>query len=415
MDDDTRSELALFKFSIIAPLVTGQIEGSQQKYLEQVASKTYTVPGIGEKEFSPSTIKHWLYDYRRHGLDGLKRKPRTDQGNFRSITPEVKSVISELLKAEPERTAVNIYRDLLEANMQLPSLSTVSRFIRKQRNTLVTSDMERRRFEFAHANDCWQSDVLAGPYLTLKGRKKKTYLIAFLDDASRLLLYAEFYFTENYLALENTLRQALLKRGLPKKLFVDNGKIFHSKQLRLICGRLGIALSHARPYSPASRGKIERWFRTFRQGCLSRFRSEEVKTLAELNRLGRSFSEQYNQTEHSTLGMSPMERFMRDESLLRFVSPEELNHAFLHEVNRRATKDATISLKNIIFEVPSFYAGQQVKVLFNPHNLKEAFLASHEGELITIKPVQLVDNSKIPRKQYIDQLDYTKLFEGGER
>lgn len=117
----------------------------------------------------------------------------------------------------------------------MPFLSTMQRFVRNLRSTLIEPEIERRRYECKFANDCWQSDVCVGPYL---------------------------------LILEETFRQALLKRGIPKKLFVDNGKVFQSQQLQLICARLGIAVSVARPYSPASKGKIERYFRTFRDQFL---------------------------------------------------------------------------------------------------------------------------------------------------
>ncbi|MBO8129868.1 MAG: DDE-type integrase/transposase/recombinase [Peptococcaceae bacterium] len=418
MNENLREDLALFRFSLIAPLVRGTTEKSIKEYLEEVCAKTYDVPGLGLREFSPSTLKHWLTDYRRHGLEGLKREPRSDRGTFRSLSPEAQQFITESLKASPKRSAVNIYQDLLTTKLpDLPSLSTVQRFIRQNRNSLVEPEIERRRYECEFANDCWQSDVCVGPYLLLNGKKKKTYLIAFLDDARRLIVHSQFFFEENYQALEETFRQALLKRGIPKKLFVDNGKIYQSRQLRLICARLGIALSFTRPYSPASKGKIERYFRTWRQQFLTPLQSEQITSLQQLNQLNTAYAENtYNHRPHSALGeLTPMQRFLQDKDKLQFLSPAQIEAAFLHQVKRRVTKDATVSIERVVFEVPQIYCGQQVDILFQPRDLTWAYLKHpHTDKPIRIEPIRTVDNSKIPRKQNRPEpIDYTQLYQGG--
>ena len=279
MDKNTKTELALFRFSLIAPLVNGSCEKSQKEYLEEICAKRYDVPGLGNREFSTTTVRYWLSLYRRYGLDGLKTKPRNDQGRFRHLSFEAQEFIKESLKASPGQTAIMIHQDLLNSRLSdKPSLSTVSRFVRQLRNTLTEPEIERKRYECRFANDCWQSDIMVGPYLLIDGKKLKTYLIAFMDDASRLIVHSQFFFTENYLALEETLRQALLKRGIPKKIFVDNGKVYQSLQLRLICARLGITLSFARPYSPSSKGKIERFFRTLRNSFLSQLDISDISS-----------------------------------------------------------------------------------------------------------------------------------------
>ncbi|MGI6036171.1 MAG: DDE-type integrase/transposase/recombinase [Limnochordia bacterium] len=412
MDDKTRTELALFRFSLIAPLVSGTLQGSAKEYIEEACAKRYDVPGLGQREFSPATLKHWLSTYRRYGLEGLKKQPRSDRGHFRRLTAEAQQLIKETLKASPKRSAVAVYQDVLAANLtNPPSLSTVQRFIKQTKDALVEPEIERRRFECRFANDCWQSDVCIGPYLLLDGKKKKTYLVAILDDASRLIVHSEFFFEESYLTLEATLRRAFLKRGIPKKLFVDNAKIYHTVQLRLICARLGISLSFCRPYSPASKGKIERYFRTFRGQCLDSLDVTSVSSLDELNRLNTAYFEgMYNQRPHSSLeGDSPIERFLRDQDQLRFATEVQLEHIFLHEVKRSVTKDATISLNRVIFEVPQIYCGRQVTVLYRPKDLSHAYLQS-DSQLIPIEPVRTIDNAQIPRKQNID---YTRFYEGG--
>jgi hypothetical protein len=140
--------------------------------------------------------RNWLSTYRRYGLEGVKKQLRSDRGHFRCLTAEAQQLIKEILKASPKRPAVAVYQDVLAANLtNPPSLSTVQRFIKQTKDALVEPEIERCRF----ANDCWQSDVCIDPYLLLDGKKKKTYLVAILDDASRLIVHSEFFFEESYL------------------------------------------------------------------------------------------------------------------------------------------------------------------------------------------------------------------------
>ena len=256
MDDKLRNESALFKFSLIAPVINGSLNEPLKDYLEKVCAKTYEVPGKGPRELSPKTLRQWLHTYRHYGIDGLKRKPRNDKGSSRALTSDVARAIHEFRQLYPKKTLTALYAELLAGGfLGLPpvSLSTVGRYLKKI-DPPSEPEIERKRFVFEFANDCWQTDTLAGPYLTVDGRKKATYLIAFLDDASRLLVHGEFFFEENSRNLQIVLKKAILKRGIPKRVFADNGKIFDSLQLRLVCASLGVLLSHARPYSPASKG-----------------------------------------------------------------------------------------------------------------------------------------------------------------
>ena len=419
MDDKTKQELALFRFSLIAPLVNGTAGRPAKEYIEEVCSRRYDVPGLGVREFSPSTLRGWLSSYNKSGLDGLIKKTRDDDGKFRSISPEAKMLIDEVLKANPTKTALNVYQSLLASRLpDAPSLSTVQRYVKQVRSALSEPQVERRRFECQYANDCWQSDAMQGPYILEDGRKRETHLLIFLDDTSRLVVDSRYFFVENYLALEKLLYQALLKRGIPKKIFCDNGKIFHSTQLSLICARLGIALSFARPYSPESKGKVERYFRTHQEQFLKDLDIHKITSLDQLNQLNAAYTEgTYNLRKHSALnGLSPMERFMRDQERLRFVSRDRLDQAFLHEEKRRVSKDATVSLGKTFYEVPQIYCGLRVVILFSPHDPSCVYLKPPDGgELIRIQPVRPVDNSMIPRKQNLrDPLDYTKLYEGGK-
>jgi transposase InsO family protein len=420
MDEKTRNELALFRFSLIAPLVNGTANSPAKDYLEEVCSKPFQVPGTGLRELSPNTVRRWLSDYRRFGLEGLKRKPRNDRGQSRILEDRVARSIREMKGLYPNKTSTSIYHELLacgELGKHPVSLSTVSRFIKKL-DVKVDESVEHKRFVFEFANDCWQTDTMVGPYLVIEGKKKRTYLLAFLDDASRAFMHGEFFLEENSQSLQTVLKKALLKRGLPKRIFADNGKVYDSLQLRLICASLGIILIHTRIYSPCSKGKIERAFRTIREQFIASL-DPDVCSLEELNARFLSYMEStYNVRVHKSLeGQTPMERFLKDKDRFRFVpSMEHLEKVFLHEANRKVKKDATISLLNKVFEVPQSLIDQSVAVRFDPEDLSKVFIKVGEPpSLLTVYPVRPIDNSRIIRKQnQRRQIDFVSLYGGGD-
>ncbi|MCL6558089.1 MAG: DDE-type integrase/transposase/recombinase [Firmicutes bacterium] len=422
MDSKTRDEVALFKFSLIAPLLNGTAS-STKEYLETVCARKHQVPGTGLREFSPSTILSWLHAYRNYGFEALKRKPRKDKGSTRKLSPQAVQAVKDLVVLSPPRTSTSIYCELLSKGLlgnPPASLSTLQRLMKKLDPPPKTEpSVERKRFELEFANQCWQADSCVGPYLYMGPRKRKTYLIALLDDASRLCVHTEFFFAENVIGLTTVLKKAIAKRGIPNKLFTDNAKIFSSLHLRTACAALGTVVSHSRIYSPESKGKIERFFRTLREQFFVNLDPDSLTSLESLNcALWAYIEETYNRRPHSSLGgLSPLERYLKDQNRFRFApSKEYLDMIFLYEARRRVAKDATISVMKTVFEVPQHLIGSSCTIRFDPQDLSRAFvLAGGDSSPITVYPVRPHDNSKLPRKQnQRERIDYTRLYQGGE-
>ncbi|MFA9378824.1 MAG: hypothetical protein ACERKZ_19070 [Lachnotalea sp.] len=67
MTEEEKQAIALFKYSLIAPLVAGSsMESSKEEYYRITAQKEYTFPN-GEKTFySAGTLKKWYCDYTKH-------------------------------------------------------------------------------------------------------------------------------------------------------------------------------------------------------------------------------------------------------------------------------------------------------------------------------------------------------------
>ena len=131
--------------------------------------------------------------------------------------------------------------------------------------------------------------------------------------------------------------------GVPEQLLVDNGSIYCSQEITLICARVGCLLRHTAVRDAAAKGKIERFFRRVRDQFLV-----QKLDLASLETLNRQFTHwvenDYNATAHDALGMKPIDRFGIDLARVRFLAPSEhTDELFYAEATRKVEKDNTFS------------------------------------------------------------------------
>jgi hypothetical protein len=266
-------------------------------------------------------------------------------------------------------------------------------------------DSDRRRFAFAQAGELWMSDVMHGPAVVVGERvKRKTYLLAFLDDATRVIPHAAFALAENTRAFLPVLKLAIEKRGLPQRLYVDNGANYRSRHLALVCAKLGVALIHARPYRPQGKGKIERWFQSVRGQLLTRLAAEDTASLEALNRrLGAWIEGEYHHTPHRGLdGVTPLEQWARTAEAVRFPEPGlDLADLFLFETERKVQKDRTVSLNGVVYEVDAALVGEKVTLRFDPGAPPERPIqVCHAGKRIELaRPVQTYANCFVKRER----------------
>ena len=239
MTNADREQIALFRYGLIAPLLNDQVH-SKQDYLAQSCGKVHEVPYYGRKEFAPKTLEGWLRDYRRGGFVALKPKGRSDHGVSRVISPELKEKMITLRNNNRDLSVVLFYEELVKKQILTPeqvSYHSVYRLLKAQQ--LLWPDdkasQERKRFSYDKVNTLWQGDMSIGPYLTISGRKLKTHLFAFIDDCSRLVPFAQFSFTEKFSPMKAVLKESILRRGIPKMIYVDNGKVYHARELHLAC------------------------------------------------------------------------------------------------------------------------------------------------------------------------------------
>ena len=213
------------------------------------------------------------------------------------------------------------------------------------------------------------SDVMHGPKVRLGRSRRKSYLIAFIDDATRVVPFAAFATAENVPAFLPVFKNALIRRGLPARLYVDNGAAYRSRQLALVCAKLGVVLVHARPYQPAGKGKIERFFRTLRAGWLAHLDATALDSLQTLNRSLWAWVEgEYHNTPHRGLdGRTPLEQWALASAGVRYPDATlDLDEVFLFEATRVVHKDRTVSLNGRLYEVDAALVGQRVVLRYDP-------------------------------------------------
>lgn len=416
MVDKKLHDIALFRFSLIAPLINETYEAASiSQYLREIASKTHTLPDNTVVKYSSSAIKKWYLDYKHNGFDSLMPKTRKDLGKPRNLSLDAIKKIHELKEHYPYITGTLVYRKLIEESYIKAtdtSKATVLRYIRE--NNLKRSQVapvDRKAFEMEFANDCWQSDTSHGPIIKVNGQKRQAYLITFIDDASRLILHGEFFFNDNAVNMQAVFKKAIAKYGIPKRIFVDNGKTYKNGQLSLICASLGIVLIHTKAYSPESKGKIERSFRTIKDNWMNGIDWNDYLSLEELNTdFSKYLNESYTNSVHSSINTTPRNRYLQDMDKVKFMPVEELENHFLHRVSRKVSSDATIRLSSKHFEVPAKYIGQKINIRYSPIDLDKAFIFDMNNTLIdTIYPLKRVDNSKVRR----NSIDYSKMNLGG--
>jgi len=349
MTEEQKKQIAAFRFGVICELVNGArpSSGEQAKLIRDKCARKWQIPYSEKTRISRETIWRWVRCYRASNgkLESLYPQDRSDRGKSRVLDEESALGLIRLRQEMPRATIATLIKQMQARGISNPatvaSASTVYRLLAEHRRMHPKAAVDRRKFEAECVNDLWQSDVMHGPRVLAGGKRQKAYLIAIIDDHSRLITHAEFYLNERLLSYVDCLKQALFTRGLPRKLYVDNGSAFRCRQLEHICAALGIALIHSKPYTPEGRGKIERFFRTIRGEFLPGFRGE---SLAELNEVLDLWLEDiYHRRLHGATGQAPFARFTENLHCIR-AAPENLRDYFRHTARRRVAKDRTVVL-----------------------------------------------------------------------
>lgn len=379
-----RIDKALEAHRIIAPLLAPGLEPAEKRALRE---RILLTEGISER-----TLRRMMQKFREGKLEALKPKERSDRGKTRAISSDIVSEAIKLKEELPYRSIRRILEILVLEGKVKPgevAQSTLSRNLREMgmstRDFKLKKDkgLGSRRFQKPHKGMLYQTDIKYGPSLPdpeRPGKTRRTYLLVFVDDATRVVVHGEFYFHQRLPILEDCFRKALLSWGLCETVYLDNGRIFISKWFRAACAHLGIQHLAAARYSPQSKGKVEVFNRTVEE-FLQELKLEPVKTLKELNHKFHLWLQGcYHKRPHRGLPlkegtkthMSPLEAWEADDTEMRYITPEECRAAFLWAEERTVDKTGCFSIHGTILEAGAAFIGQKIEVRYDPFNLSYA-------------------------------------------
>ena len=418
-DDDAAlfERIAVFRHSLVARLLASEHTTAERlAERERILTADHQIPGSTRTRVADTTLRDWVRSYRRGGFEALKPKKRIDAGGTRALDPQIAERLVELREAEPalsiRATIARVRAEHGTDDHEPIAHSTVHRLFqrhglggRRARRDGDAVVADRRRFAFERPCQLWMSDVMHGPGVRAEdGRRRRSYLICLLDDATRVVTHAEFAASEGLRAFLPVLRRAILRRGLPERLYVDNGSAFRAHQLAVVCARLGIALIHARPYQPQGKGKIERFFGTVRAQLLPTLGAEDTASLGALNRRLAGWVEaEYHHAPHRGLdGDTPLDRWAAAAEAIRHPEADaELDEMFLFEAKRKVQSDRTVSLEGRLYEIDAALVGQKVTLRFDPGAPGAPITVVHEGRVIEhARQVDLYANCFVRRDRH---------------
>jgi len=373
----SKERLALLRFEVICHLKTLRQEGIPlAECLRSASSRPWPEPD--GKYYSCRTLETWWYDHAKSGYAGLTGKTtRNDAGKSRSIDEETGLWILDKIRENPRTPLQVLHRHWQQHGHHLPSVSSVCRFLKAHgydRRTLRAGRLEsgpQKAFEAPAPNDLWMVDFACGPtFRSPEGKAFPTQLCVILDDHSRLITHAAYYLTGDTATFLHSLKQAVLRRGLPHKLYTDQGKPFVSHHTRVVCANLGIRLLHAKPYHAWSKGKVERLIRTIQQDfeATLRLEGQQIQSLFELNSsFSRWIETIYHLRTHGSTGMSPHQRFTGGARPLRHVEDPDKIDPFFHTRSERVVrKDGTVTLGKTLYEVHLSLRALAIELRYNP-------------------------------------------------
>lgn len=406
-------QIAAARYALIAPIVSRQTPlapGELKGWLRETASRRYDLPG-SRQHVSERTLERYLEAYRKGGWDALKPKTRNTRERTKLDDRLLQQAVA-LRMERPERSVEQLIFLLEESGAAKPGQiaeSTLSRHLRAHgasRKQLMDAPLASsfRRFEATDILELLQADFKHFVYLPDPRNPKKTrktILLAILDDYSRYVVHAQIYWDEKLPRLEDSLKKAILRHGVPETFYCDNGSAFSAHHLQRICGRLGIRLSHSKPYRPQGRGKVERLFQfvdsSFRPEVQALVNKGDVTTLEALNAALRSWLDgYYHVREHGSTKQSPRARFEASTKTRKRKLLTELNELFLWEETRKVDKTGCIQLGGNTYEVESDLARCMVSLRYDPFDLTELQVWQGERRYANAVPIEL--NRKRSRK-----------------
>lgn len=424
-------DVALARYSVISPLVSRQMRPPERRQARaQILAAVHLFPDGKTRMVSSRCLERWCKWYAEGhtnddgevvtepGIEALRPLPRADKGVPRVLDAALIDRAVALRREETSRNTASLI-ELLKAQAELenkpipPIVEATLAYHLRQRG-VTKKDLKREgrafpRYEQPRRNSTWQGDWTQGFKISDPSSPKEPrlcHLHAFLDDHSRYIVHAEFYFRQNLPCLEDCFRKAIVQGGIPEKAYWDNGAVYQSRQVKLIAARLGTQAIFATPYCPEGKGKIERWFRTVKESFYPEAKRAGIQSLAELNEFFWGWLERAYQTKaHSETKETPLARWEAGAADVRYPEPARLVDLFLWEEKRCVDKSGCIQLSGNAYPVAEHLVGRSVVVRFDPFDLSRIRLYEKGQFSQVLEPQTLVSRTfrkALPRRRKQD-------------
>jgi len=393
---DHAEAVAIFRSEIVGALTRKDLDhGELRAAFRVLTQERFRPPGIRTtRRYSVTTLERWYYAYRAGGLAALRPAPRSDRGHAQELPPEQRQLILDIRKEHRSASVPLILRTLVaDGRLAADAVSqaTVRRLYVEHGLDRVPlreggGQKTRLRWEAASPGALWHADVCYGPALTIDGKSRPLRIHALLDDASRYILAIEARHTEREVDMLEILVRALRRHGPPDVLYLDNGSTYIGQILRTACARLGISLLHAKPYDAPARGKMERFWRTLREGCLDHLGS--LSSLHDVEvRLYAFLDQHYHVAPHAShMGRAPGAVYAEGKRAPDDLDEQKLRDALTVRERRRVRADTTVSVDGQDWEIDQGYLAGRV-VTVGRSLLDGEPWVEHEGQRLPLHPV----------------------------
>ncbi len=422
-DQKKAEEMAVQRVQLLSPLLDDGIDAAQAKLIKK---RICEEAGISER-----TLRRYLAQYKNSGFSGLKPRGK-ERMPSEAIPINILEQAILLRRQVPGRSIAQIIQILEWEGLVQPGQikrSTLQEklsergYSARHMRMYAETGVAARRYQKKYRNQLWHSDIKYGPYLPIGqgGKKKQVYLVIFVDDATRFILHGQFYPVLDQVIVEDCFRQAILKYGVPEKVYFDNGKQYRNKWMNRACAKMGIRLLFARPYSPESTGKPERFNRVV-DSFLAEAALEKPQDLDKLNQLFWVWLEEcYQRKPHSGLSnnISPETAYRSDRKALKFLDPDIIANAFLHCEERKVDKAGCISFAGKKYEVGLKFIGCKVDVIYDSADISELTIEYDGYKPFPAKELIIGERSakrpKLPEHMQKVQTDSSRLLDAAAK
>ena len=406
MKEDEKEAKALFRYGLISEFLHYAFRwGDQRLRMQEIAERFYQVSWqAGNYRVSIATLRRWLAKYRNNGFSGLTPGDRRDRNISKAIEPILSDRIIALKKSSPEMSIpilISSLEDAKEVAKGKLKHSTVHRLL--QRHGLSGRPgrdrghkKQRLPYKYGFPMDLWVGDVMHSRHLV---QERKVYLMAWMDNATRAIMHAEYGYSEGALSLLSSFSQAIKVRGICKRVYVDHGSGYVDGRFVRTCAHLGIHLMYAPVRDGAAKGCIERWFSSVRSSFEPYLKSSDLENLETLNSLlWRWIHSTYHTREHAALeGKSPWQVFMEKLPLIehrRIDGNFDFMALWRTREQRTVRRDGTVSLNGHQLELPPVVSRYQVELRFMEEDLPNGVEVWEAGKYLGVAtPVKLEENT----------------------